>query len=197
MLARGWGNAVSTTSKFFTEEDLLRMPDDGYRYELVRGELRKMPPAGFEHGRVTNRFGTLIGNWVDENGLGEVVAAETGFIIGRTPDGRLTIRAPDVGFVARGRVPAGADTSKFLELAPDLVVETLSPNDTAMEVEEKIADWLRAGVKVAVAVNPASRTVTVYRSAQITRLSEADPLDLSDVLEGFRCPVARVFGTAA
>jgi Uma2 family endonuclease len=126
--------------------------------------------------------------------LGHIISAETGFVIARTPDGRATVRAPDLAFVAAGRVPAVADRKKFLELVPDLVAETLSPSDTAVEVEDKIASWLRAGVRAALVVNPASRTVTLHRPpAEIVRLNAADELDLGDVLPGFRCRVSEIF----
>lgn len=177
-----------------TEEDLLRMPDDSCRYELVEGELRRMAPTGFEHGRCTHNLSGLIWFHVRQNDLGSIAAAETGFILGRRPDGRVTVRAPDIAFVAKGRIPADADTSKFLELTPDLIVETLSPSDTALEVEEKISSWLAAGVRIAITMNPALRSVTVYRSLQgITKLTDEDELDLSDVISGFRCRVADIF----
>ena len=183
-----------TIQTFITEEELLRMPDDGYRYELIEGELRQMVPTGFEHGRYTGKMHGLLMIHVLPHKLGDVLAAETGFIIARTPDGRATVRAADVAFVARGRVPADADTTKFLELAPDLVAETLSPSDTAVEVEEKIASWLKAGVRLALTLNPASRSVTLYRSlTDITRLTDKDELDLSDVVPGFRCRVSEIF----
>ncbi|HEX8162447.1 MAG TPA: Uma2 family endonuclease [Pyrinomonadaceae bacterium] len=185
---------MTTTKTLMTEDELLRMPDDGFRYELVEGELRQMPPTGFDHGRCTVNLSGLLFAHVRKHKLGDVLAAETGFVIARTKDGRATVRAPDVAFVARGRVPAGADTSKFLELAPDLVAETLSPSDTAVEVEEKIASWLAAGVGCALVVNPASRSVTIHRPATgIARLTDADELDLGDVVEGFRCRVSEIF----
>jgi len=185
---------MSTLTQYLTEEDLLRMPDDGYRYELVAGELRRMAPTGFEHGRCTHNLSGMLWSHVRENDLGIVVAAETGFIIGRRPDGRVTVRAADIAFVAKGRVLADADTSKYLELAPDLVVETLSPSDTALEVEEKVALWPAAGVRVVITINPTLRSITVHRSRHdIVNLTDQDELDLSDVIPGFRCRVAAIF----
>lgn len=182
------------TQSFVTEEELLHMPDDGYRYELIEGELRKMVLTGFDHGRYTGNLHGLLMIHVLAHKLGDVLAAETGFIIARTPDGRATVRAADIAFVARGRVPADADTTKYLELAPDLVAETLSPSDAAVEVEEKIASWLKVGVRLALTINPASRSVTLYRSlTDITRLTDKDELDLSDAVPGFRCRVSEVF----
>ena len=153
-----------------------------------------MSPTGYAHGRCTLNLSRLLGTHVHDHKLGDVLAAETGFIIARTADGRVTVRAPDIAFVATDRVPRDADTNKYLELAPDLVVETLSPSDTALEVEDKIAWWLKAGVRAALTLNPASRTVTVYLSSgQITRLTDQDELDLSHVVSGFRGRVSEIF----
>jgi Uma2 family endonuclease len=185
---------MTTTRTLTTEDELLRMPDDGFRYELIEGELRQIAPTGFDHGRCTINLSGLLVTHVRKHKLGDVLAAETGFIIARTKDGRATVRAPDVAFVAKGRVPADADTSKFLELAPDLIAETLSPSDTAVEVEEKIASWLAAGVRCALVVNPAARSMTIHHSlSDISRLTDADELDLGDVVEGFRCRVSEIF----
>ena len=92
---------MTTETQPVTAEELLRMPDDGFRYELVKGELRKMVPAGSEHGYVPLKLGRLLGNHVEEHKLGRVYAAETGFRISSSPD---TVRAPEVAFVSRERV---------------------------------------------------------------------------------------------
>lgn len=102
-----------------TAEELLVLPDDGNSYELVKGELRMMTPAGFEHGRVASRVNFLIAQHVLASDLGAVLAAETGFILARSPD---TVRAPDVAFVRRDRIPPADEQHKFAELGPDLVV---------------------------------------------------------------------------
>ena len=185
---------MSTITRFMTEDELLRMPDDGNRYELIEGELRQMPPTGYEHGRSTGNLHSLIAYHVRLNKLGDVLAAETGFVVARTDDGRPTVIAPDIAFVTRGRIPSGTDTFKFLELAPDLVVETLSPSDRAVDVEEKIALWLRAGVRLAVVLDPASRSVTLHNANnEITALTEGAMMDLEDVIPGFRCKVSDIF----
>lgn len=181
-------------ARLLTEDDLLRLPDDGYRHEIVEGELRQMPPAGYEHGRCTGRLHGLLSAHVFANHLGDVLAAETGFVMARSSDGRVTVRAADIAFVAAGRIPTETDTSKFLDLPPDLVIETLSPADTAIEVEGKIASWLAAGVRLAVIVNPLARSVTLRKSTQQSlHLSEQDELDLSEIVSGFRCRVSQIF----
>ena len=185
---------MSTSSKTITEDDLLRLSAHGNRYELVRGELRQMSPTGYEHGRCTGNLHVLLGAHVRRHKLGHVLAAETGFVLERTADGKLTVRAADVAFVAEGRIPEDADTTRYLRIAPDLVVETLSPGDTAAEVKEKISYWIRAGVRIALTVDPASRSLTIHRpSAEAIRLTDEDELDLGEVVSSFRCRVSEVF----
>jgi Uma2 family endonuclease len=185
---------MSTVKRFMTEDELLRMPDDGNRYELIEGELRQMPLTGYEHGRTTGNLHHLIGRHVRLNKLGDVLAAGTGFVVARTRDGRPTIIAPDIAFVARGRVPADSNTFKFIELTPDLIVETLSPTDRMVDVEEKIALWLRAGVRLAIVLDPASKSVTLHRPRkEITKLIGDAQLNLDDVIQGFSGKVSDIF----
>ena len=169
------------------------MPDDGFRYELVEGELRKMAPAGSEHGYVALRLGRLLGNHVETNGLGRAYAAETGFKLASDPD---TVRAPDVAFVGRERVEAVGRVEGFWPGAPDLAVEVVSPGDTHAEVTEKALAWLAAGCRMVLVADPSRRAVTVYRSREDIRIlvSEAgDVIDGADVVPGWRLPVAEVF----
>jgi len=174
-----------------TAEELLRMPDDGFRYELVRGELRQMTPAGNIHGRVAMNFGTSLNNHAKAYDLGVVYAAETGFKLAGDPD---TVRAPDVAFVGRERLEAVGEVEGYWPGAPDLAVEVISTGDSYVEVEEKVFDWLEAGTKMVVVVNPRKRSATVYRSlANITVLTETDVLDGGDVVSGFRLAVQEIF----
>jgi Uma2 family endonuclease len=143
-----------------TAQELLRMPDDGFRYELVRGELRQMTPAGSVHGRIAMNFGTSLNNHVKAHHLGAVYAAETGFRISGDPD---TVRAPDVAFVSQERLEAVGEIEGYWSGAPDLAVEVILPGDSHVEVEEKVFDWLEAGTKMVFTINPRSRSVTVYR----------------------------------
>jgi Uma2 family endonuclease len=185
---------MSTTARIITEDDLLRLSADGNRYELVGGELRQMSPTGYDHGRCTGNLHVLLGAHVRRHGLGDVLAAETGFVLERTAAGKLTIRATDVAFVAKGRIPKDADRTRYLRFAPDLIVETLSPGDAPAEVQEKITSWIRAGVRVALTVDPESRSVTLHRATgEGVRLTHADELDLDEVISGFRCRVSEIF----
>jgi len=179
------------TAKLMTAEDLWALPKNGLRHELVRGELRTMPPAGGEHGVTTINLAWPMGAHADRNDLGKVLAAETGFILSRDPD---VVRAADIAFVAKARIPATGIPKGFWPGAPDLAVETVSPSDTMEDVDEKVDDWLNAGTKMVWVVNPKRRTVTVYRSRDHAHiLYEKDELDGQDVLPGFKIAVSKIF----
>lgn len=174
-----------------TAQQLLAMPRDGYRYELVQGDLRRMSPAGFNHGRLTMNISTPLDLHVRSNHLGVVCAAETGFLLSRDPD---TVRAADVAFIAGDRLDASGGTDRYWPGAPDLAVEVLSPGDLYTEVDAKVTDWLTAGTRMVVLVNPRKRTVTVYRSlTEIVVLQESDTIDGDDVVAGWTLPVASIF----
>ena len=180
------------TKTLLTADDLLQMPDGGGRNELVRGEIVPMSPASVEHGKRAMRLGRYLGNYVEEHNLGEVYAAETGFTIAENPD---TVRAPDVSFVARSRIPEEGEPSGFWKIVPDLVAEVVSPYDRASEVQDKIKDYLVAGVRLVWLVDPKSRTVTVYHSLDnVHILLEEDTLDGGAVVPGFLLPLSRLFG---
>ena len=182
---------MTTTLQRSTASELYAMPDDGFRYELVRGELRRMSPAGSEHGALIFNITLLLGQHVKANNLGVCFAAETGFKIASDPD---TVRAPDVAFVSRGHIPEDGIPINFWPGAPDLAVEVVSPGDTYTEVEEKVEQWLGAGARAVWVVNPKRRGVSAYRSlTDVARPSEADELDGGDVVHGFRCKVAEIF----
>jgi len=170
--------------------DLERASASGERYELMRGELRRMAPAGGEHGEVGTEFVFHLRAHVGRV-LGRVYNADTGFILARSPD---TVLAPDAAFVRADRLPAPSDRRGFLPVVPDLVVEVVSPWDRPRDVEEKVALYLQSGVRLVWLVHPARRTVTVYApNAEPRVLGPADTLDGGDVLPGFRLPVAALF----
>ena len=167
------------------------MPDDGYRYDLVEGELRKMSPPGSAHGYVAMEVSLRLGEHVRCNKLGSVFAAETGFRIGRGPD---TVLAPDVSFVRKERLAVTGIPDEYYPEAPALVVEVVSPGDTAEEVDDKMRRWFAAGVELGWVIYPRGRTVTVYRGLDDIRvLSADDVLDGNSVVPGFSCRVRDLF----
>lgn len=182
---------MRTKRTLLSAEELLQLSTPGRRYELVKGELFEMAPAGASHGSVAMRIGIALGAHVTSNNLGEVFAAETGFILRRDPD---TVRAPDAAFVSKERLPEGELPPGFLELAPDLAVEVISPNDRSREVREKAEDWVRAGTRLVWVIDPTNRSATVYDSSRdVQELSEEDDLDGGDVIPGFSCRVKDLF----
>jgi Uma2 family endonuclease len=182
---------MSTVTQLLTADDLWKMSRTGTRQELVRGELRTMPPAGFDHGAQVVNLTVPLGQHVRAHRLGVVVGAETGFLLARDPD---TVRAPDIGFVRQERIPATGNPRAYWPGPPDLAVEVVSPNDTVFEVDEKVQEWLAAGTALVWVVNPRQRTVTVYRApADVTILRESDVLDGRATVPGFQYPVADIF----
>jgi Uma2 family endonuclease len=182
----------ATTSQLMTADELLKLPRGQFRYELVNGELRQMSPAGHNHGRIAARLTGALVSYVEAHGLGEVYAAETGFLLRTEPD---TVLAPDVAYVARERAEAVGETKGYFPGPPELAVEVLSPNDTVRAAEEKVAEWLEYGTKLIWVVSPKLHHVTVYRSrTDISLLTENDSLDGENVIPGFSYPLAALFG---
>jgi Uma2 family endonuclease len=178
------------TSHLLTAEDLWRLPNN-QRRELVKGELRTMAPAGFEHGAVIDNLQFRLSSHVRQHRLGIVLGAETGFLLRRNPD---TVRGADIAFVATNRLPASGLPTGYFHGAPDLAVEVVSPNDTSAEVEDKVDEYLAAGAKLVWVVNPRRKTVTVYRpQTPLALLGETDTLTDEDVVPGFRCSIAEIF----
>lgn len=174
-----------------TAEELLRLPDGGKRYELVGGELRETNPAGARHGRIAMKLGARLDRYATAENLGIVLAAETGFRISRSPD---TVRAPDISFVARERVPPGGPPDGYWDLSPDLAVEVVSPNDTAAEVQSKVQMWMEDGTRLLWVVYPGIRSIVAHKSLKdISTFTATDVLNGGDVVPGFQIPVAEVF----
>ncbi len=181
----------TTETKLVTADELLRMPDDGFRYELVRGELKRMSPTGDEHGEVTMRLASPLYQYVTLKNLGKVYAAETGFKLESDPD---TVRAPDIAFVSMERIQAAGRIQGYRGGAPDLAVEVLSPGNTKREMAEKVKDYFAAGARLVWIVNPKLKTVTVYRSlTDIRTLTEKDTLDGGEVIPGFQYSITELF----
>jgi len=182
----------ATLTKPVTADELLAMPDDGYRYELVEGELRRMSPAGDEHGQVGMELAIPLGSHVKKNELGKLYLTETGFLIRTNPD---TVRAPDIAFVRMERIKQTPGIKGYRVGAPDLAVEVVSPGDTVNEVEDKVAEWLEGGARMVWVVSPKLHTVTVYRSlTDIVTLTAKDKLDGGEVVPGFQISVTEIFG---
>jgi Uma2 family endonuclease len=182
---------MQTGPKPTTAEELLLMPDDGHRYELVHGQLKRSSPLGHQQGRIAARVTVSLFEHVSSRKLGEVYAAMTGFHLATNPD---HVRGADAAFVRRERVMAVGDIGGFWPGAPDLAVEVIAPSDTFADVEEKMLDWLKYGTRLVIAISPRQRTVMTCRSLQDVRLlAEGDVLDAADVVPGWSMSVRDLF----
>lgn len=182
---------MTVEQKLMTADELLRLPRGRARHELVRGELRTMPPGGWDHGCEGMDIAVSLANHVRPHNLGRVSGGDTGFLLTIAPD---TVRAPDVAFVRQERVPARGTQRGYFRGAPDLAVEVISPNDLYTEVDEKVAEWLEHGTRLVFVVNPRRRTVAVHRADGSVRvLTVEDTLDGEDVAPGWTLPVREIF----
>jgi Uma2 family endonuclease len=174
-----------------TAEELARMGEQDFDFELVSGKLVPVTPGGGQHGALAMWLGARVLAFVEARALGRVYAAETGYVLRRDPD---TVRAPDVSFVSRHR-PAGMRSPRgFIPGAPDLAVEVRSPDDTIAALEAKARDYLRAGARLVWIVDPQARQIRVHTGGRLVEVrSEADVLDGAEVLPGFTLDVALVF----
>lgn len=183
--------AAPVTTTHLTADALLQMPDDGHRYELDRGELVQVPMSSFNSSRIAVKISSALFAFVDTHGLGHVAGADGAYILSGNPD---VVRVPDVSFVRAERMPPEEQWSRFLELAPDLAVEVISPSDTVRSSLDKVREYLDAGVQLVWVVQPSRRMVTVYYPDRTARLYYDDAtLDGGDVLPGFTLPVADIF----
>ena len=175
--------------KLITAEEFFRMPQpkDGSHQELVRGVIVTMPPPGGLHGVCCSKVSRRIGNFVDDHlKEGTVASNDTGFVTERVPD---SVRGADVAYWSKQRlpvVPVG-----YIEIAPNLAVEVLSPSNTSKQIRTKLIEYFARGVDMVWVIAPEDRTVTVYRSPDEGRLlHENATLTGDDVLPGFSCRVS-------
>jgi Uma2 family endonuclease len=175
-------------TKVWTDDELMQLPEDGHKYELVNGAL-VVSPAGARHGRTIVRLTLKLGAFVVARGLGEVFDSSTGF---RLPGGNL--RVPDLSFVASARLPGGRAPVGFLYVPPDLAVEVLSPDDRPRLVADKVAEYLAVGVRLVWVIDPETGSATVHRADRMAReIPSSGNLGGDDVLPGFECPLADLF----
>ena len=165
------------------------MPAD-VRWELRRGELIIMSPAGYNHGLITMRLAARLYNFVDSEKLGTVFGAETGFLLPKLAESLL---APDVAFVRAGRLPQVNGPGYFAG-PPDLAVEVISPSESQEAARAKAYDWIEAGTREIWNVWPSLEAVTIYRpDADPVTFDRSQVLRGSSVLSGFTCSIAEIF----
>lgn len=185
--------ATAPTSGQYTAEDLETMPD-GDRYEIIEGELQERIMSSLSS-RIASTLGVLLGIWSRSGHPGSLMGSDGGYRI--FPWAPNDVRMPDVSFISADKV-AKFPSRGWLDVAPDLAVEVVSPTDSASTVQLKAHDYIRAGVPLVWVVFPESRTVEVRRAgtSTIEVLGEGDTLSGGDVLPGFSAPVSEIFPAA-
>jgi Uma2 family endonuclease len=183
---------MSTTVKF-TSADLERMPDDGKRYEIIEGELYVSRLPSFEHQYACSRLSYFLEDWNDRGGLG-LTAAAPGLVFAEDDD-----VASDVVWISRERYAEAVDAGGHLRLAPELVIEVLSPGkaNEKRDRQAKLKLYSRRGVQEYWIVSWIGQFVEVYRRADgelnlTATLSAQDNLE-SPLLPGFSCQVSKLF----
>ncbi|HZR01428.1 MAG TPA: Uma2 family endonuclease [Chloroflexota bacterium] len=174
---------MAVERKLITAEELLLLPDDGMRHELIDGELRTMSPGGGPHGRDGMRVSVSVATHVYANDLGECFAAETGFLFRRNPD---RVRAPDFAFIRADRMPAGSLPRGYIPIPPDMVLEVVSPGDSATDVRDKVEEWLAFGCRAVWVLFDGPRLDVHLGDRMIRSYGPDDEVDGGDVLPGFR-----------
>lgn len=175
--------------RLITAEEFAHWPDEG-RCELVNGKIVHLTASRPLHGLIEVRLGSRLFTYADSNGRGLVLGGEVGLWTRRNPD---TVRGADLVFISRERY-ASRNPKGILDVAPELVIEILSPDDRRGEVMEKLEDYFAMGVDVVWLVDPGHRYVLAYRSLrEVERFEEWDVLTEEEILPGFSLPVAEIF----
>jgi len=177
-----------TTKSIPTDEELMALPKDGYKRELMDGEI-VMTPAGYDRGFESADLIITLGSYVRANKLGRILDGQSGF---RMASG--DVLSPDVSFISTPRLPDLRIRGRFYEGAPDLAVEFLSPSESKKHVEKKIVRYLANQTKLIWIVDPRKRIVTVHRNAiAMQTLTESETLSGADVIPGFSIAVSALF----
>jgi Uma2 family endonuclease len=182
----------------YSVEEYARLEDDGNLYELIEGKLVMTPVPRRKHARISDNLTDAIRDFLKKNpGIGEAWS-HTGFNIGKKPNGKDNVLAPDVGFIIASRIPA--DDEVYLPY-PDLAIEVWSPQSDLADANklkkarQKLQLYLKAGTRLAWGINSITQQVEVYHpgeSASIL-LSIEDELDGEDVIPGFKLAVRELF----
>ncbi len=182
---------VTQEKKVWTDEEFMALPKDGHRYEIVNGELVDMGSSGALHGYVCSLLVAALASYVLPKKLGVILDSSTVF---KLKSGNR--RSPDISFFAKERLQGMTELpTGFLNGAPDLAVEVLSPGNTVEEIHDKLVEYFENGTRLAWIIHPSEHYVLVYRSAHEPDrlLKSADSLDGEDVVLGFTLPVAELF----
>jgi len=174
--------------KVWTDQEIMSLPDNGYSYEVVDGELVMSPKNNAQHGDATSEILMRMRLHAKTHRLGRVFDSNTGFwMINRN------LRAPDVSFVSQARLPKKLPKA-FLQGAPDFLVEVLSPTNTRREMDERLRDFFENGTKLAWIIDLDERFAEICHSLTDRKIIGAGGvLDGENIFPGFRLPLAELF----
>jgi Uma2 family endonuclease len=182
---------MATAEALMTAREFGQRPDPGHPEELVQGRIVSMPPPDRRHGYVCLRAGWILLGFVEEHDLGRVMSNDSGVITERNPD---TVRGADVAYYSYARLPRGPLPTGYGPEVPELVVEVCSASDRWIDIHEKVAEYLRAGVLVVLVLDPRPQTAHVFSGDDAPKmLGIEDELVVPEILEGFRVRVGRFF----
>jgi len=182
---------LKTEKKVWTDEEFMALPKDGHHYEIVNGELVDMGSSGALHGYVCSLILAALASYVLPKKLGVILDSSTAF---KMKNGNR--RSPDISFFAKERLQGMTELpTGFLDGAPDLAIEVLSPGNTVEEIHDKLVEYFENGTRLVWIIHPSEHYILVYRSAQEPDrlLKSVDSLDGEEVIPGFTLPVAELF----
>ena len=183
---------MAVQDRLYTAQDLAALPDDGKVYELHNGVLVEVEGSKYRQSQLAAWLIYLILSFVEQHGLGgEVTGADGSAVLNE-----FNTRIPDVSYISAERVST-QDKDSYIEGAPDLAIEVVSPSNSNLEMQQRAAEYLLAGAQLVWIVNPAKQTVDVYGPhGTRTVLSGTDSLDGGDMLAGLALSLSKVFKAA-
>jgi Uma2 family endonuclease len=182
---------ATVSEKLLTVEEYAEMPDDGPPTELVRGRIIELSRPHFLQGLLCGVLSRILGNWVFDRKLGQIIMNDSGIITHRDPD---SLRGADLAYYSFARIPRGSDPGNYPNVAPELVIEVRSPSERWSEIDAKVAEYLGIGVLVVCVIDPEPRTARLYYQDQPDRMVGPDgDLTFPECLPDFSVPMRSLF----
>ena len=176
------------TKLTWTVEDLEQLEDDGLFYEIDEGELITLSPGNRTQGRIEQRLNFRLARYLDTHAVGELFPSDVSFVLQKNP---TIVRSPDIAFVRAARDLGNPD--KFIEGAPDLAIEIISPSERPSAIKRKIGQYLEHGAAVVWVVYFNPEEMHIYDSTGERVLRTGDVLEVPALLPGFSLPLAEIF----
>ncbi|MCE9524471.1 MAG: Uma2 family endonuclease [Planctomycetales bacterium] len=184
-------SVVSTSEGLLTAEQFAALPSSRRPQELIAGKVVDMPSPGTPHGQVIFNIAFLLKTYLKTNDIGRAWGAESGLITIRQPD---SVRGMDAAFCSYNRWPKQESKKGLMSVAPELVIEVISPEDRWPRVLKKITEYFDSGVLVVCTVDPELRTLQIHMDASSSTVLRNDDLfEVPAILPGFTCRVSELF----